>query len=138
MMESGIPMPGGGVIAAEGKVEVGVGIVPDEGALHLNHVPGRLSVEGDFAEVADLSRQRRRELQIKLAKIESTQSPLLICGGEIDVAKPSDCQRRVMGLSLLNDRLLRGTLGGLGALYSRRRLVSGRIFGWAGGWGGPQ
>ena len=74
-------------------------------------------------------------MQVKLAEVKSTRNsrvettngPRLICGREIDVSKPSDCQIGVMGLGLLNGRLLLGTRRCLGVLHSRRLFDNSRI-----------
>src|SRR4029077_8389863 len=131
MMEGSIPIADWRMVAPERKFKVVVVVISNDRAFHFQGISCRLSRESDFSEVTDLLRQWGGKMQVKLAEVESTKCPLLICSGEIDVGKPTDCQRGIMGLGLLNCRLLRRGTGFLGMIHFCGLFASGRILGGA-------
>src|SRR6185369_10919019 len=87
MMEGSVPVTDWRMKAPERDLEIVIVAVSDERSLHFHSIAGGLCGKADFAEIADLPRQRRREVQIQLAEIKPTVHALLVGCGKIDVAK---------------------------------------------------
>ncbi len=102
VVEGGVPVTDGSVIAAKGDLEIVVVVITNDVALDFDGVAGGLRVESHFTKVSNFPRQRGRQVQIELPQIEATVRSFLIGGGKVHIAKSTDLQGGIMLLHLLN------------------------------------
>src|SRR5438132_11110377 len=92
-MEGGIPVVDRSVVFAKRNLEVVIGVVANDDALHLDRVLVRPCRETQFAKGADFRRERRAHVQDHLAEVEAAGLSFSVGGGKINVGEASNLER---------------------------------------------
>ena len=97
-MKLSVPVVHWRVISPERQPNVVIRGVADERPLEVDVIERRLSRQANFAKIADMLRERRRNMQYKLSHVEATLCSRPISAIKGDISKAAQPQRRI-GLS---------------------------------------
>src|SRR6185312_10025734 len=95
VMERGVPVVHGSVIAPERELREIVPVVANDRALEIDVVDTRCRSEADFREITDFWRKGGSKVQHELPKLESAVYSTRIVSPEVNVRESSDLEVRV-------------------------------------------